>query len=145
MMNRFQTLAFNVKRVVRPCNEAMTGMNDAAGSLGLSDGSKAAAGPDDADVDEEPPPGAIEEGVTHLYQWTQEGEDVVVTVQAGEGRDSLSHRSTTLSALNVSNRRTAVVVSAIPPWDNHTRVIPLVLDSDSARAELLTREATGVR
>ena len=77
--------------------KGMTGMNDAAASLGLSDGTTAAAGPDDEDPDDAPLPGSIEEGLTHQYQWTQEGEDVVVTVQAGR-LIPLSHQSTTLPA-----------------------------------------------
>ena len=49
---------------------AMTNMNTAADALDLQD-----------DLPEPgPPPGAIEEGVTHPYQWTQDGEDLVVTV-----------------------------------------------------------------
>ena len=43
---------------------AMTNMNTAADALDLQD-----------DLPEPgPPPGAIEEGVTHPYQWTQDGE-----------------------------------------------------------------------
>lgn len=46
-------------------------MNAAAGNLSLQDKLPEPG----------PPPGAFEEGVKHLYEWMQEGEDVVVTVQ----------------------------------------------------------------
>mmetsp|Transcript_11186 Transcript_11186/g.27289 ORF Transcript_11186/g.27289 Transcript_11186/m.27289 type:complete len:338 (-) Transcript_11186:390-1403(-) len=61
----------NIGQVQEQLRAMGGGVNGAADKLGLQDNLPEPG----------PPPGAVEHGVVHPYEWAQEGEDVVVTVQ----------------------------------------------------------------